>query len=63
MPVDIWKTNMIQRRTILVLCLMTLLILRGGEKSNAATYDNIGDFFQGGNIFDESASVAGGYQE
>ena len=29
MPVDIWKTNMIQRRTILVLCLMTLLILRG----------------------------------
>ena len=31
-----------------------------GEKSNAATYDNIGDFFQGGNIFDESASVAGG---
>ena len=34
-----------------------------GEKSNAATYDNIGDFFQGGNIFDESASVAGGYQE
>ncbi len=31
-----------------------------GEKSNAQTYDNIGDFFQGGNIFDESVSVAGG---
>ncbi len=31
-----------------------------GEKSNAKTYDNIGDFFQTGNIFDESVSVAGG---
>ncbi|MGM9773980.1 MAG: SusC/RagA family TonB-linked outer membrane protein [Candidatus Egerieousia sp.] len=33
-----------------------------GEKSNAQTYDNIGDFFQGGNIWDESVSVAGGTQ-
>ena len=31
-----------------------------GEKSNAKTYDNIGDFFQTGNVFDESVSVAGG---
>ena len=31
-----------------------------GEKSSARTYDNIGDFFQTGNIFDESASVSGG---
>ncbi len=31
-----------------------------GEKSSAKTYDNIGDFFQTGNIFDESVSVAGG---
>ena len=31
-----------------------------GEKSSAQTYDNIGDFFQTGNIFDESASVSGG---
>lgn len=31
-----------------------------GEKSSAQTYDNIGDFFQAGNIFDESASVSGG---
>ena len=31
-----------------------------GEKSSAKTYDNIGDFFQTGYIFDESVSVAGG---
>lgn len=32
-----------------------------GEKvANAKTYDNIGDFFQTGSIFDESASISGG---
>ncbi|MDD3034405.1 MAG: SusC/RagA family TonB-linked outer membrane protein [Bacteroidales bacterium] len=31
-----------------------------GEKSTANTYDNIGNFFQGGVIYDQSASVAGG---
>jgi len=31
-----------------------------GEKSSAQTYNNMKDFFQGGNIYDESASVAGG---
>ena len=31
-----------------------------GEKTNAKTYDNIGDFFQTGTIFDENVSVAGG---
>ncbi len=31
-----------------------------GEKSTANTYDNIGSFFQGGLIYDQSASVAGG---
>ena len=31
-----------------------------GEKSSKTTYDNIGNFFQGGNIFDESLSVASG---
>ena len=31
-----------------------------GEKSNAQTYDNIGDFFQGGTILDESLSISGG---
>ena len=31
-----------------------------GERSNSTTYDNIGNFFQGGNIFDESLSIAGG---
>ncbi|WP_370520893.1 SusC/RagA family TonB-linked outer membrane protein [Bacteroides sp. 214] len=31
-----------------------------GEKSNAKTYDNIGNFFEHGNIFDESVSVSGG---
>ena len=31
-----------------------------GEKNNAKTFDNIGNFFQVGNIFDESASVSGG---
>ena len=31
-----------------------------GEKSNAQTYDNIGNFFETGTIFDESASVSGG---
>lgn len=32
-----------------------------GEKvANAKTYDNIGDFFQTGTIFDESASISGG---
>ena len=31
-----------------------------GEKSNAKTYDNIGEFFQTGNVFDESVSVSGG---
>ncbi|MGP1624172.1 SusC/RagA family TonB-linked outer membrane protein [Bacteroides heparinolyticus] len=34
-----------------------------GEKSKAQTYDNIGNFFQAGNIFDESASVSGGTQK
>lgn len=31
-----------------------------GEKSTAKIYDNIGNFFQGGLIYDQSASVAGG---
>src|SRR3989339_159560 len=31
-----------------------------GEKSTAKTYDNIGNFLQGGAIYDQSASVAGG---
>ncbi|NTU94725.1 MAG: SusC/RagA family TonB-linked outer membrane protein [Bacteroidales bacterium] len=31
-----------------------------GEKSNGQIYDNIGNFFQGGVIYDQSASVAGG---
>ncbi len=31
-----------------------------GEKSNTTTYDNIGNFFKGSNIFDESLSIAGG---
>jgi TonB-linked SusC/RagA family outer membrane protein len=31
-----------------------------GEKSNAQTYDNIGNFFQGGIVYDQSASVSGG---
>ena len=31
-----------------------------GEKSSAATYDNLGNFFQAGNIFDNSLSIAGG---
>lgn len=31
-----------------------------GEKTKTKTYDNIGDFFQSGNIFDETASVSGG---
>lgn len=31
-----------------------------GEKSTAKTYDNLGEFFQGGLIYDQSASVAGG---
>lgn len=31
-----------------------------GEKSTAQTYDNMGNFFQGGLIYDQSASVAGG---
>ena len=31
-----------------------------GEESRHQTYDNIGNFFQGGNIFDESLSIAGG---
>jgi len=31
-----------------------------GEKSNTQIYDNIGNFFQGGVIYDQSASVAGG---
>ena len=31
-----------------------------GEKSNKHTYDNLGDFFQTGNIFDNSLSIAGG---
>jgi ferric enterobactin receptor len=31
-----------------------------GEKSNAQTYNNLNDFFQGGYVFDESVSVAGG---
>ncbi|WRQ32085.1 SusC/RagA family TonB-linked outer membrane protein [Bacteroidales bacterium MB20-C3-3] len=31
-----------------------------GEKSNAQTFDNIGNFFQGGLIYDQSASIAGG---
>ena len=31
-----------------------------GEKSNAKTYNNMEDFFQGGYVFDESVSIAGG---
>jgi len=31
-----------------------------GEKSNATTYDNLGNFFRAGRIFDESLSVSGG---
>jgi ferric enterobactin receptor len=31
-----------------------------GEESSAQTYNNMKDFFQGSNIYDESASVAGG---
>ena len=31
-----------------------------GEKSNGKTYDNIGNFFQSGYVFDESVSIAGG---
>ena len=31
-----------------------------GEKSNAKTHDNIGNFFENGNIFDETVSVSGG---
>ena len=31
-----------------------------GEKNTGKVYDNIGDFFQGGYVFDESVSVAGG---
>jgi len=31
-----------------------------GEKSSAQTYNNMKDFFQGSNIYDESASVSGG---
>lgn len=31
-----------------------------GEKSNAQTFDNIGNFFQGGLIYDQSASISGG---
>jgi len=31
-----------------------------GEKSNSQIYDNIGNFFQGGVIYDQNASVAGG---
>jgi len=31
-----------------------------GEKSTSQTYDNMGNFFQGGVIYDQSASVAGG---
>ncbi len=34
-----------------------------GEKSSAKTYDNIGDFFQTGYVFDESVSVAGGTEK
>lgn len=31
-----------------------------GKKSNTQIYDNIGDFFQGGATYDQSASVSGG---
>ena len=31
-----------------------------GQKSTAKTYDNMKDFFQGGYVFDESVSIAGG---
>ncbi len=31
-----------------------------GERSNAQVYDNIGDFFKSGAIYDQSASVSGG---
>ena len=34
-----------------------------GQKSNAKTYDNIKDFFQGGYVFDESVSIAGGTEK
>lgn len=33
-----------------------------GERSNAQTYDNIGNFFEGGLILDESLSISGGTQ-
>lgn len=31
-----------------------------GERTNAQTYDNIGNFFEGGLIWDESLSISGG---
>lgn len=31
-----------------------------GDKKSGAVNDNMGDFFQGGNIFDESVSITGG---
>ncbi len=31
-----------------------------GKKTDAQTYDNLNNFFQGGNVFDESVSVSGG---
>lgn len=34
-----------------------------GEESIFRSYDNMGNFFQGGNIFDESVSVAGGTEK
>ncbi len=33
-----------------------------GERSSAQTYDNIGNFFEGGLILDESLSISGGTQ-
>ena len=33
-----------------------------GERTNAQTYDNIGNFFEGGLILDESLSISGGTQ-
>ncbi len=34
-----------------------------GERTNAKTYDNIGEFFNTGAIFDESVSVSGGTKD
>ena len=33
-----------------------------GEKLKGRSYDNVGDFFQGANVFDNSVSVSGGHK-